>query len=87
MKNKVIWFVIGFITASLLTMKLLGQVKGYEEHQKVLESLVCQIPKEQLQTILSNVELPSDVKYILGNNANKAQQEYRDNIYNECYAI
>jgi len=87
MKGKILWFVIGVITTSLFTVKLLGQVKGYEEHQKVLESLVCQIPKEQLQTMLSNVELPSDVKYILGDNANKAHQEYRDNIYNECYAI
>lgn len=87
MKNNIKWFVIGFITCSLLTIKLLGQVKGYEEHQKVLVTLVCQIPQEQLQTILSDVELPNDVKSILGENSSKAEQEYRDSIYNECYSI
>ena len=36
MKTKILWFVIGFITCLLLTVKLIGQNKGYEEHQKIV---------------------------------------------------
>ncbi len=87
MKTKILWFVIGFVSCSLLSVNLLGQNKGYEEHQKILESVVCQIPQEQLQSILRNVELPSDVKSILGDNVENANQEYRDSIYNVCYPV
>lgn len=85
MKTKITWFLIGFVTCSFLWVNALGKNKGYEDQQKILKGLVCQMPKEQLKALIVNVELPSDVK--LGDNAIKVKQAYRNNIYNECYGV
>ena len=83
-KTKALWFIIGLIVAQLPYVGLLGKQKGLEDMNVMLTSVICTLPKEELRQKVNQMEIPTELIEMFGDNSEQAVQEIRSNLIKRC---